>query len=270
MDVLLATRNRDATLAEAIESVLAQREVQLVLWIMDDASEDRTPKLLERWSDDPRVQLRRNTVNLGLPASLNRLASEGKGEFLARIDDDDRWTTPDKLARQLAWLSERPQAVLLGTDYVDEWGRPTANPHEDDAIRRQMLLRCPFCHPSVVMRRSAFEAVGGYDESMPYAEDWELWMRLAQEGLVGNLAEVTLVKARGGDTMSERFFERQLTTASELVARHGAAYPNARQARWFHAFNRGFFRLFPAGGRAHTAMGKAFRRTFGLGRGSGS
>lgn len=264
VSVLLSSRNRAETLPQAIESVLAQESVSLELLVMDDASCDATPEVLARWDGDNRIHCLRNETNQGLPASLNRLAAQARGAFFARIDDDDRWTATDKLARQLAWMDAYPDGVLLGTAYVDEWGRVTRNPADDASIRQQMLLRCPYCHSSILMRREAFEAVGGYDESMPYAEDWELWMRLGQQGILGNLETSTLVKARGDDTMSERFFEQQLVTASELVERHGVAYPGVLRARALHRFNRGFFRVFPPGGIVHRGMGQAFRRVFRL------
>lgn len=263
VSVILATHNRAATLDAAIESVLDQTLADLELVVVDDASEDDTPQRLARWVErDARVKVLRNGENRGLPASLNRGISEARAPLLARIDDDDRWTDRDKLAAQLRWMRDHPDTVLLGTAYVDEWGRRTANPVEDGAIRRQMLSRCPFCHPSVVMRAETVRAVGGYDETLPYAEDWELWLRLGRVGGLANLASVTLVKARGDDTLSERYFQRQLAMASGFAKRFAADYPRAMRARAFHGFNRLFFRLVPAGGRLHRGMGRVFRRVF--------
>ncbi|MEM1412529.1 MAG: glycosyltransferase [Pseudomonadota bacterium] len=264
VSVLLATHNRADRVSAAIESVLAQRHSDLELLVIDDASTDHTPEVLAQWSDDPRIRCFRNEQNQRLPTALNRIASEARGPFLARIDDDDHWTDAEKLTAQLAWMRMHQDGVLVGTGYVDEWGRETHNPSDDESIRRQMNLRCPLCHPTVLMRRDAFEAVGGYDTTLPYAEDWELWMRLGQAGRLGNLERITLVKARGGDTLSERYFEEQLLLATQLLKRHGDAYPGVGRARVMHAFNRGFFRCFPVGGRMHRVAASTFRRVFDL------
>ena len=72
----------------------------------------------------------------------------------------------------------------------------------------------------MLFRRDAFEQAGRYDETLPYAEDWELWMRMGRLGDVGNLGEQCVEKAGGHDTLSRQFFERQLRIASELVERN--------------------------------------------------
>lgn len=266
VSVLMSTRNRAARLGGAVESVLAQDHDDIELVIVDDASDDDTRSVLAAWADDPRFRVLHNRTNRGLPASLNRAATASRGAFLARIDDDDRWTEPAKLTDQLAWFRANERGVLVGTAYRDEWGRAIANPAADVDIRRQMLSRCPFCHSSVLFRRDAFEAAGGYDESLPYAEDWELWMRMGRLGSMGNLETQCVEKAGGEDTLSRQFFERQLHMASALVERHADAYPRAFRSRWLHRFNRQFFRWFPVGGRAHRFMSAAFRRRFRLER----
>ncbi len=264
VSVILSTRNRAATLGHAIDSVFQQTHDRVELVVVDDASDDETPRLLAERSDDVRLRCLRNEENRGLPASLNRGIALARGSYIARIDDDDHWTDPGKLAAQLAWMEAHPEGVLVGTAYVDEWGRKTVNPLSDRDIRRQMLMRCPFCHSSVLMRAEAVAQAGGYDATLPYAEDWELWMRLGRLGELGNLDRVTLVKARGDDTLSERYFQRQLAMASRFAAQHADGYPRAFRARAMHAFNRGFFAVFPAGGRAHAAMSRWFRRVFRL------
>jgi len=264
VSVILSTYNRQATLERAITSVLAQDHPTLELLVVDDCSSDDTPDLLARWSGDDRVRVLRNEANRGLPASLNRAIRHARGAYLARIDDDDHWTDPGKLTAQLRWMASHPRGVLIGTAYVDEWGRTITNPETDSAIRRQMLLRCPFCHSSILMRAEAVAAAGGYDETLPYAEDWELWMRVGRLGTLGNLPKVAVVKARGEDTLSERYFNRQLAMAYRFAARYGRDYPGRFRARALHGFNRAFFRLFAVGGGPHRFMSRAFRRVFRL------
>ncbi len=268
VSVILATRNRADRLDAAVASVLSQDLDALELVVVDDGSGDATPERLSAWAArDARVRLLRNETNLGLPAALNRGVDAARAPFLARIDDDDRWTDTGKLSAQLAWMDAHPDGVLVGTAYVDEWGRTTSNPLEDAAIRDQMLARCPFCHPTVLMRAEAVAAAGGYDESLPYAEDWDLWLRLGLQGRMGNLPAVTLEKSRGGDTLSERWFRPQLAMAGDFARRYAGDYPGAFRARALHAFSRVFFRLAPVDGALHRALGRAFRGVFGLGRG---
>ncbi len=264
VSVLLSTKDRAHSLAAAVESVLTQEAVALELIVVDDGSEDHTGEVLERLSRDDRLRILINPQSEGLPAALNRAAAEARGPFLARIDDDDRWIRNDKLARQLAAFEEDPDLVLLGTGYLDEYRREIRNPTDDRGIRRQMLFRCPFCHPSVMMRASAFRAAGGYDESLSYGEDWELWLRLGSAGRMANLELLTVSKAGGEETLSTKNFERQLHLAVSLAEVHQGAYPRSRRAIWMHRFSRWFFGHFPVGGRVHLALSRAYRGVFSL------
>ena len=269
VSVLLSTRNRADSLGAAIQSVLAQEGVSFELVVVDDGSTDQTGGVLGALSRDDRVRVLRNTRSRGLPAALNRAAAAARAGLLARIDDDDRWIRKDKLARQVAAFEQDPQLVLLGTGYVDEGDRAIRNPADDHAIRRQMLFRCPFCHPSVMMRANAFRATGGYDETLSYGEDWELWLRLGATGRLANLDLLAVSKAGGADTLSARNFERQLHLAVALAEAHQSAYPGARRALWMHRFSRWFFGRFPVGGRAHRTLGRAYRGVFSLERRAG-
>lgn len=264
VSVLLSTKDRARSLGEAIESVLTQEDVAFELIVVDDGSTDDTGAVLERFREDARVRVMRHAESRGLPAALNRAAGAARGAYLARIDDDDSWITRDKLARQLETFERDPGLVLLGTGYRDEAGRAIRNPSGDRDIRKQMLFRCPFCHPSVMIRAKAFEAAGGYDESLSYGEDWELWLRLGAAGRLANLETLTVRKAGGAETLSAKNFERQLGLAVDLAEAHGASYPGARRALWMHRFSRWFFERFPVGGRAHDALSRAYRSVFSL------
>jgi glycosyltransferase involved in cell wall biosynthesis len=266
VSVLLSTKDRAESLGAAVESVLAQEGVSFELVVVDDGSTDHTGEVLDAVGRDDRVRILRHARSRGLPAALNRAAAEAHGAMLARIDDDDRWIREDKLALQLAAFEEDPELVLLGTGYRDDQGRAIRNPADDKAIRRQMLFRCPFCHPSVMMRASAFRAVGGYDESLSYGEDWELWLRLGAAGGLANLDLLAVSKAGGAETLSARNFERQLHLAVTLAEAHQAAYPGAHRALWMHRFSRWFFGRFPVGGRAHRTLSRAYRGVFSLER----
>jgi glycosyltransferase involved in cell wall biosynthesis len=265
VSVILSTHNRAESLTAAIESVLAQTYPALQLLVIDDASTDDTAKILANYAEDSRVATLRNDTNLGLPASLNRGIDASEGDFIARIDDDDYWTDDHKLARQVDFMQKNPACGVLGTAYIDEWGREITNPVDDEAIRRQMLFRCPFCHPTVLIRRTAIDQCGGYDERLPYAEDWDIWLRIGQHWMLANLREVCLTKRQGRDSLSELNFKPQLRLAHEFSRRYSNAYPRALTARCYHRLSLIFFGLVPPGGRVHKLMQRVFLRTFGLG-----
>lgn len=264
VSVLISTYNRAQLLPRAIDSVLSQEFQDFELVIIDDASSDATPEVLDGYRDDSRFKILRNENNLGLQKSLNVAIAASSGEYLARIDDDDCWSDLSKLGLQVEKMTAQANLGLIGTAYIDEWGKQASNPLADTDIRDQMLFRCPFCHSSVLMRKAALDDVGNYDESLPYAEDWDLWMRIGKHWQLANLPGIMVTREQGADTLSEQYFLQQLEIAQSLGKSHGAGYPKRRMAACYHGFSRLFFRVFPMGGRMHRFMGGLFRRTFGL------
>lgn len=264
VSVVMATLNRAGALPGAIESVLSQAGVSFELIVVDDGSTDPTPEVLDRYRDDPRVKVLRNDRNLGLPAALNRGIGLARGRYIARIDDDDHWTETAKLQRQAACLDQQPEIGVLGTAFVDETGREVFNPRSDSGIRAQMLFRCPFCHPSVLVRADAIRQAGGYDESLRYAEDWELWMRIGRDWQFANLAEVTLRKCQGDNTLSARYHGRQATLARRFIATYGKDYPRSWLAGAYHAATALVFRVAPPGSALNRRLSGLFRQTFRL------
>lgn len=116
ISIILPSYNGSRFIREAIESVLAQDYQDIELIVVNDASTDRTREIvLEYAAKDPRVRLLDNTTNSKLVFSLNRGISEAKGEFIARIDDDDIWTDPSKLTQQVLALQSHPEIGVVGT-----------------------------------------------------------------------------------------------------------------------------------------------------------
>ena len=267
MSVIISTRNRAGCLPVAIESVLAQSFDALELIIIDDGSTDDTQAVLARYRENPKVVTIHNRDNRGLPAALNQGIAQARGEFMARLDDDDYWIDPLKLQRQFEQFRENPDLGVLGTAYRDEWDRAVQNPLDDASIRQQMLMRCPFCHSSVMVRMSTLREVGGYDQSLPYAEDWELWLRMGDVCQMGNLPDLMLAKGKGDHTLSERYFQQQLKMAGEFSKAFRGQYPSALKALWYHRVNRLFFGIFPVDGWLHRRLRTVFMRYFQLGPG---
>jgi hypothetical protein len=117
---------------------------------------------------------------------------------VARLDADDV-ALPERLARQRGFLDAHPEIGLLGTGAreVDAEGREVgrvAPPADDAAIRRALIRGNPFVHSSVMLRRSALDAAGGYDERLAVAQDYDLWMRMSRVTRLANLTEPLVVR----------------------------------------------------------------------------
>jgi glycosyltransferase involved in cell wall biosynthesis len=182
VSVVLPVRDGERFVREAVESVLAQTYADLELIVVDDGSADATPEILRGFRDDRLRVLRQEPA--GLVAALRRGVAEARAPLVARMDADDV-SEPTRLERQVELLERRPRVGMVAawTAVIDEEGRelrrevlPPA--HED--LARRLLLRNPFQHGSVVVRRDALEAAGGYRDDYGANEDYDLWRRLAR------------------------------------------------------------------------------------------
>jgi glycosyltransferase involved in cell wall biosynthesis len=196
LSVLLAVHDDEAFVGAAIQSVLRQTFEDLELIVVDDASTDGTPAILERVSD-PRLIVLRNEQQLGLASSLNRGLDRASGRYVARLDADDVALNA-RFERQLGALrSEEIAIVGSAVSDLDEDGRRGRlhrMPMSARAVRWHALFSSPFFHPTVVFHR---EMLGDlrYDASFLESEDYDLWSRLLATGVQGgNLAEALVLK----------------------------------------------------------------------------
>jgi glycosyltransferase involved in cell wall biosynthesis len=193
VSVLMPVRNGARWLDEAVASVLVQTWTDLELVVVDDASIDATPEMLGEWCErDSRVRIVRRDAATGAVAARRDAVAAARGPLLAMIDADDV-AAPDRLRRQVAEMAARPALVLLGTGarYVDADGRVllTELAAAGRDVGARLLHANLFFHPSVMLRADAFAVVGGYRSLLEPAEDYDLWLRLAEHGEVDNLAD---------------------------------------------------------------------------------
>jgi glycosyltransferase involved in cell wall biosynthesis len=196
VSVVAAVFNGAQDVEAACRSVLEQSFADLELVVVDDASTDETPVILERLAaQDARIHVVRNDRQCGQTPSLNRGLRLSRGALIARIDADDTFL-PGKLARQVDFLARHPEATVVGTWAlrVTETGASVGvfkAPTDPAEIAHRLLFTSPICHVSVVMRRDAVLGVGGYCNAYRYAADFKLWSDLRRAGCtLVNLPEV--------------------------------------------------------------------------------
>lgn len=207
VSVLMSTcGGRDAEgLTRAVGSVLGQTLTSLELVLCWDGPGEPPGAVLEAAQGDKRVRLARTQEREGLAGALNLCIGLARGKYLARMDDDDV-SSPVRLERQAACLDAHPEvwyvgscAAVFGPEGV--WGhrRVPERPGKKD------FLKCsPYIHPSVMFRRAVFENGRGYKTGTRRGEDYELFLRLAAEGLSGYNLQEELVACREDESSYRR------------------------------------------------------------------
>lgn len=192
VSVIMVVHNGARYLTQAIDSVLSQTFQEFELIVVDDGSTDDTPSLLSSYGDS-RISVRREEW-AGLTQGLNVAAHLATGLYLARMDADDR-CLPDRLSAQVEFLRRNPRVAVVGTTYqvIDEAGAvlgPELVPTDhQDIIRTLRTAGNCLAHGSIMMRRRVFQEVGGYRAFFQYAQDYDLYLRVAEAHQLANLPE---------------------------------------------------------------------------------
>lgn len=182
VSVLLPTNVLTPWLDDAVESVLSQEDADFELVVIHDGIQ---PDATRTWVHDPRVRCVVNPESDGLANALNVGAQHARGEYIARIDGDDK-CLPGRIAAQVQALDSNATVVLLGTlaRVIDESGdvRGSLGVLRPEDIRTTFLTRNALVHSSVMFRRAIFDKVGRYNASLRQMEDYDLWLRMAPHG----------------------------------------------------------------------------------------
>jgi glycosyltransferase involved in cell wall biosynthesis len=183
VSVVMPTHERPALLDRAARSVLDQAGVEVELVVVDDASADDTAEATARLAEDPRVVVVRNERSLGPSGARNAGIARARGDFLAFVDDDDA-VLPGALARLVGVLEADPGlgAVTPWYRVVHETTGRTVEFRGPVGYGAEQLLWFNFVGiPFVVLKRGAFADDIRFDPALPVSEDWDVWLRCAQE-----------------------------------------------------------------------------------------
>jgi glycosyltransferase involved in cell wall biosynthesis len=190
ISILMPFRNAEATLAETLESIAAQSFSDWELVAVDDGSEDRSAELVRAFAAREGRTVLVEPGGIGFVAALNLGVARCAFPLVARMDADDIMH-PERLADQKAWLEARPDdsiAASLVELFSDEpvsegsreyirWQNGCRTPSE---IANERYVESPLAHPSVMFRREAVLAAGGY-RGGDFPEDYELWLRMLEK-----------------------------------------------------------------------------------------
>jgi glycosyltransferase involved in cell wall biosynthesis len=224
ISVLMPCFNHGQFIGEAIASVLAQTVQDFEIVVVDDGStEIETRETLSRLNS-PRTTVL-TTANRGLPAARNWAAQHASGEVFCALDADDK-LAPTWFEAGLRVLDADPEIAFV-SHWLETFGdeRWTWTPAACDL---SSLLARNAVNGAALLRRRAFAAVGGYDESMREGcEDWDLWLRLVEGGWKGTIVpEVLFYYRRRADSMSRLMLDAQAyrRPLEALVRKHEASY----------------------------------------------
>jgi glycosyltransferase involved in cell wall biosynthesis len=180
--------------------VLTQSRQAEEIIVVDDGSEDKTEVLLKEQYPTVRVI---SQANAGVSAARNRGIEAATGDWIALLDSDDEWR-PQKLARQSALLSDTPEAALCHSD--ESWIRNGKHlnqmkKHKKSGgyIYSSCLPLCAISPSAALIRKTIFDEVGLFDESLPACEDYDMWLRICARHPVAFVSEPLVIKYGGHD-----------------------------------------------------------------------
>ena len=244
LSVVMAVRNGETYLPETLKSVLGQSLADFEFLIVDDASTDQTGEILDKTAaSDERVRVLRNEAAIGPYPAANRALTEARAPLIARIDADDL-CHEERFARQVAFLDENPDHILVGCGYrsIDGTGRvryTKPNRLSDAEFRWISRFRMPAVHPSFCFRASYPDgAPVRYREAYPVAQDYALACDLLAHGKAASLEDMLIDYRMHEANISTTRRTEQNTAAIEIALRHLEASGTQRAAEKFEPFIR--------------------------------
>ncbi len=216
VSVVMSVFDGSHFLPEALDSILGQSFCDFEFVIIDDGSTDNSLAILESYKlTDKRIRLFVQR-NMGLISSLNRGCRLARGKYIARMDADDI-AVKDRFAKQVDFMEANPGIGVVGgaVQMIDANGTPlrvVRYPESNRDLQRALIQSNVFWHPTVLLRADVFKSVGGY-RNLLCAEDYDMWLRIAEYHDLANLTSVLLKYRIHPQQVSQRQYEQQATAA---------------------------------------------------------
>lgn len=211
ISVIMSVYNDEIYVAEPIESILSQTFQNFEFIIVDDGSTDNSLELIKGYSD-PRIIILEQE-NVGLTKSLNSAIKVAQGKYIARMDSDDI-SHKERLQSQFTFLEAHPEYALVGTnvmkiDYDSQEIEKNFTKYSDEEIRQTFKTRNCMAHGSVMINKKLVGESLHYDESFKYAQDYQLWTKIAHQYKVANLEEHLYQLRLHNTSISQQKIEEQ-------------------------------------------------------------
>lgn len=201
---------------QSLDSIAAQTLTDFECIVVDESTDpEAAGACRELCQRDSRFRYEHPEKRIGLAASLNFGIAMARAPLIARFDSDDI-CMPERLQRQVDFLDKHPDIGVLGgaLEIMDENCRTLAfrvYPELHPLIERKLQTTTPIAHPTVMFRKALFDASGGYDSKFRFAEDLDLWLRLANRGVrFANLPDVMVRYRQQHTSRNPRHWEFNL------------------------------------------------------------
>jgi glycosyltransferase involved in cell wall biosynthesis len=220
VSIILPVYNGEPYLRQAVQSILDQTFADYECIIINDGSTDNSLKTLASFQD-PRLHIVSQT-NQGLRAALNAGIALAKGEYIARMDQDDI-SRPNRFTKQIDFFNTHPEHILVGTTfaYINNDNQITgAFPAllDDVDIKRELYTKTPFGHGTIMVRSSALKQGSfKYRQEAVHVEDYDLWIRLASVGKYANLPEILYLWRHTPENTTSKYADIQRHNAASLT-----------------------------------------------------
>lgn len=237
VSVIIPCYNRKAYIRETVDSVLNQTYSNIELICVDDGCTDGTREILDSYADDITVLEHPGRVNKGQSAAINLGMRNATGKYIAILDSDDLFA-PEKIEKQIKYLeADLEIGVVYSNGYgIDANGKKLYSFYNHDHIEKsdpeRVLMDCYFLVPNnSLIRKSAFESAGEFDEKLRSAQDHDMAIRLAEVTKLGYLDEYLFYYRRHQDSISNKRADLRWKNGLIILKKASNRYPYSFRAK---------------------------------------
>lgn len=245
VSVIMGIYNCAPYLQEALDSLYAQTFQDFEIVLCEDGSSDNTYEIAqENQKNHSNIVLLKNPHNLGLNQTLNNCLDVAKGEYIARMDGDDI-SIPTRFEKEVAFLDAHPEFAIVSCPmiYFDENGEFGHGRGGYAPTKHAFITGTPHCHAPCMVRREAYEAVGGYtvDKRLLRVEDYHLWMKMYALGYRGYNLDECLYAMRDDRAATNR---RRKQSKSDTIFHNNEVYAHLLACKTLHLPIKGYIYSF--------------------------